>query len=124
MAFSSISIFFLCEISLKDKPIFSVDVHQECLKFATGGQGLDSGRVVIWNLLPVLSEKIEQDESVPKMLCQLDNHLACVNCVRWSPNGQMLASGSDDKLVMIWKMSKVLSNKIAAIIYFISTQNT
>lgn len=89
-----------------DKPIFSVDVHQECLKFATGGQGLDSGRVVIWNLLPVLSEKIEQDESVPKMLCQLDNHLACVNCVRWSPNGQMLASGSDDKLVMIWKMSK------------------
>ncbi|XP_004518837.1 protein HIRA homolog [Ceratitis capitata] len=89
-----------------DKPIFSVDVHQECLKFATGGQGLDSGRVVIWNLLPVLSEKVEQDESVPKMLCQLDNHLACVNCVRWSPNGQMLASGSDDKLVMIWKLSK------------------
>ncbi|XP_036343366.1 LOW QUALITY PROTEIN: protein HIRA homolog [Rhagoletis pomonella] len=89
-----------------DKPIFSVDVHQECLKFATGGQGLDSGRVVIWNLLPVLSEKVEQDENVPKMLCQLDNHLACVNCVRWSPNGQMLASGSDDKLVMIWRMSK------------------
>ncbi|XP_053948377.1 protein HIRA homolog [Anastrepha ludens] len=89
-----------------DKPIFSVDVHQECLKFATGGQGLDSGRVVIWNLLPVLSEKVEQDESIPKMLCQLDNHLACVNCVRWSPNGQMLASGSDDKLVMIWRMSK------------------
>ncbi|XP_067639954.1 protein HIRA homolog isoform X2 [Eurosta solidaginis] len=89
-----------------DKPIFSIDVHQECLKFATGGQGLDSGRVVIWNLVPVLSEKVEQDESVPKLLCQLDNHLACVNCVRWSPNGQMLASGSDDKLVMIWRMSK------------------
>ncbi|XP_061396892.1 protein HIRA homolog [Musca vetustissima] len=89
-----------------EKPIFSIDVHQECLKFATGGQGVDSGRVVIWNLLPVLSEKAELDESVPKMLCQMDNHLACVNCVRWSQNGLMLASCSDDKLVMIWKQLK------------------
>ncbi|XP_037935794.1 protein HIRA homolog [Teleopsis dalmanni] len=88
-----------------DKPIFSVDIHQECQKFATGGQGMDSGRVVIWNLLPVLSEKIELDNSVPKILCQMDNHLACVNCVRWSQNGQLLASGSDDKLVMIWRRS-------------------
>lgn len=84
-----------------------MDVHQECQKFATGGQGNDSGRVVIWNLMPVLSEKAESDESVPKMLCQMDNHLACVNCVRWSQSGLMLASGSDDKLVMIWQQSKV-----------------
>lgn len=90
-----------------EKPIFSIDVHQECLKFATGGQGVDSGRVVIWNLLPVLSEKAELDDSVPKILCQMDNHLACVNCVRWSQNGMMLASCSDDKLVMIWKQLKV-----------------
>ncbi|KAI8116695.1 HIRA-like protein [Lucilia cuprina] len=89
-----------------EKPIFSVDVHQECLKFATGGQGVDSGRVVIWNLIPVLSEKAELDENVPKMLCQMDNHLACVNCVRWSQSGLMLASCSDDKLVMIWRQSK------------------
>ncbi|XP_013116021.1 protein HIRA homolog [Stomoxys calcitrans] len=89
-----------------EKPIFSIDVHQDCLKFATGGQGADSGRIVIWNLLPVLSEKDELDENVPKMLCQMDNHLACVNCVRWSQNGLMLASCSDDKLVMIWKQSK------------------
>ena len=90
-----------------EKPIFSIDVHQECLKFATGGQGADSGRVVIWNLMPVLSEKAELDEAVPKMLCQMDNHLACVNCVRWSQSGLMLASCSDDKLVMIWMQSKV-----------------
>ncbi|XP_065366147.1 protein HIRA homolog [Calliphora vicina] len=89
-----------------EKPIFSVDVHQECLKFATGGQGVDSGRVVIWNLIPVLSEKAELDDAVPKMLCQMDNHLACVNCVRWSQSGLMLASCSDDKLVMIWRQSK------------------
>ncbi|XP_068152297.1 protein HIRA homolog [Drosophila tropicalis] len=89
-----------------DKPIFSVDIHQDCTKFATGGQGIDSGRVVIWNLKPVLSEKDENDASVPKMLCQMDQHLACVNCVRWSQNGLLLASGSDDKLIMIWRKSQ------------------
>ncbi|XP_037724878.1 protein HIRA homolog [Drosophila subpulchrella] len=86
-----------------DKQIFSVDIHQDCTKFATGGQGSDCGRVVIWNLLPVLSDKAECDADVPKMLCQMDQHLACVNCVRWSQNGQNLASGSDDKLIMIWR---------------------
>lgn len=89
-----------------EKPIFSVDVHQDCTKFATGGQGNDSGRVVIWNLKPVLSEKDENDASVPRMLCQMDQHLACVNCVRWSQNGQLLASGSDDKLIMIWRKAQ------------------
>lgn len=89
-----------------DKPIFSVDVHQDCTKFATGGQGNDSGRVVIWNMKPVLSEKDENDATVPKMLCQMDQHLACVNCVRWSQNGLLLASGSDDKLIMIWRKAQ------------------
>ncbi|KAH8368366.1 hypothetical protein KR084_010417 [Drosophila pseudotakahashii] len=88
-----------------DKQIFSVDIHQDCTKFATGGQGSDCGRVVIWNLLPVLSDKAECDAEVPKMLCQMDQHLACVNCVRWSQNGLNLASGSDDKLIMIWRKS-------------------
>ncbi len=33
----------------------------------------------------------------------MDHHIACVNVVRWSNNGLFLASGSDDKLVMIWQ---------------------
>nr|XP_045374018.1 protein HIRA [Camelus bactrianus] len=52
---------------------------------------------------PVLQEDDEKDENVPKMLCQMDNHLACVNCVRWSNSGMYLASGGDDKLIMVWK---------------------
>ncbi|KAH0501282.1 Protein HIRA [Microtus ochrogaster] len=69
---------------------------------------------------PVLQEDDEKDESIPKMLCQMDNHLgitewpfagfacwqsaqACVNCVRWSNSGMYLASGGDDKLIMVWK---------------------
>lgn len=95
---------------------------------------------MIWNMAPVLKEEDEKNESIPKMLCQMDNHLgnllvffidiyihmtlgnqfsavkivgiltfacvfcvACVNCVRWSNNGLYLASGGDDKLVMVWK---------------------
>lgn len=37
--------------------------------------GGDSGRVVIWNMEPVVDETAELDSNVPKMLCQLDNHL-------------------------------------------------
>ena len=82
---------------------FSVDIHPDGTKFATGGQGQDSGKVVIWNMSPVLQEDDEKDENIPKMLCQMDNHLACVNCVRWSNSGMYLASGGDDKLIMVWK---------------------
>lgn len=65
--------FFICFIA--GKPIFSVDIHPKGRRFATGGQGGDSGRVVVWNLEPVLSEKAELNSIVPKMLCQMDNHL-------------------------------------------------
>lgn len=120
---------FIC--LLLDLPIFSVDIHPDGSRFATGGQGEviirshrtellfclslslflffslsvnntwhtwnylitkfsglwnipygylsvkgeDSGRIVVWNMAPVVSEKIENDENVPKMLCQMDNHL-------------------------------------------------
>ncbi|XP_047097775.1 protein HIRA-like isoform X1 [Schistocerca piceifrons] len=93
-------------VSHDELPIFSVDIHPDGSRFATGGQGGDSGRIVIWNMAPVVSPEIENDENIPKMLCQMDNHLACVNCVRWSFSGKFLASGGDDKLIMIWKISK------------------
>lgn len=37
--------------------------------------GEDSGKVMIWNMAPVLREEDEKNESIPKMLCQMDNHL-------------------------------------------------
>lgn len=94
------------------KPIFSIDIHPDGSKFATGGQGDDSGRVVIWNVAPIVKEQAEEDDNVPKLLCQMDNHLACVNCVRWSNSGQYLASGGDDKLVMIWQLTRYAGSTI------------
>ncbi|KAL1516544.1 hypothetical protein ABEB36_000450 [Hypothenemus hampei] len=95
-----------------NKPIFSVDVHPKSNRFATGGQGGSGGRIVIWNVNPVINEQDENDPKIAKMLCQMDNHLACVNIVRWSNSGHFLASGSDDKLVMIWRLTSEGSSSI------------
>ncbi|CAB3376567.1 Hypothetical predicted protein [Cloeon dipterum] len=92
-------------VTHEGRPIFSVDIHPDGSRFATGGQGDDCGRVVIWNMAPVLSAEVEKDENVPKLLCQMDNHLACVNCVRWSVSGRYLASCGDDKAILIWQHS-------------------
>lgn len=34
---------------------------------------------------------------------------ACVNCVRWSASGKFLASGGDDKIVMIWQIGRCVA---------------
>lgn len=87
-------------------PIFSIDIHPDGSRFATGGQGPEKcGRVIIWNMAPILSSKEEEKSDVPKKLCQMDNHLACINCVRWSNHGKYLASAGDDKNLMVWQLA-------------------
>ena len=34
---------------------------------------------------------------------QLEGHRGCVNCLQWSSDGNLLASGSDDCKIMIWQ---------------------
>ncbi len=96
-------------VAAEGNPIFSVDIHPDGSRFATGGQGSDQavGRICLWNLAPILSarEASRPEAEVPKLLAQMDRHLGCVNCLRWSPSGRFLASGADDKLVMVWKKS-------------------
>ena len=86
-------------VSAEGHALMSIDINPDGIRFATGGQGVDCGRVSIWNLKPILDEKAAKDKDVPKLLTQMDHHLGCVNCVRWSSNGKFLASGGDDKLV-------------------------
>lgn len=85
--------------------IFSIDIHPDGTKFATGGQGNDCGRVAIWNMQPIVSQEEQFKENVPKLLSKIDSHLQCVNAVRWSKSGNYLASAGDDQLIMIWTLS-------------------
>ena len=55
-------------------------------------------------MAPVRSKEDEANESVPKSLCEMSNHLGCVNSVRWSHDGKSLASGGDDSLIIIWQI--------------------
>jgi len=93
-------------ISSEGQSLMSIDIHPDGTRFVTGGQGENgSGRISVWNLKPVIDELAEKNKDVPKILAQMEHHEGCVNCVRWSFSGQMLASGGDDKVVMIWKKS-------------------
>ena len=96
-----------CWVHHQKKPIFSIDVHPDGSRFATGGQGEDSGKIVVWNFAPVKNQQDEMSSNTPKILCEMTNHLGCVNCVRWSPNGKWLASGGDDALIMIWNIRQL-----------------
>jgi len=90
-------------VSHDGEPIFSIDIHPDGSRFATCGQGKVG--VKIWNMLPVIDAASEADENIPKILCNIENHMACVNCVRWSKKGNYLASGGDDSTVIIYEFA-------------------
>lgn len=48
---------------------------------------------------PQLIQRLDLD-------AKLEGHSGCVNCLEWSSNGRLLASGSDDNRVIIWDAFK------------------
>ncbi|KAF8156781.1 WD40 repeat-like protein [Crassisporium funariophilum] len=79
--------------------IFSVHVHPDGSRIATGG--LDA-KIRIWSTKPILSTAAEESGKPPKSLCTLTMHTGPVLTVRWAHSGRWLASGSDDETVMVW----------------------
>jgi protein HIRA/HIR1 len=79
--------------------IFSVHVHPDGSRIATGG--LDA-KIRIWSTKPILNEASELSGKPPKSLCTLTMHTGPVLTVRWAHSGKWLASGSDDETVMVW----------------------
>ncbi|KRT81712.1 WD40 domain-containing protein [Oryctes borbonicus] len=58
-----------------------------------------------WNSAKVLQQHFQFTTPLLKRLTlehQLFGHNGCINCLEWSSNGKLLASGSDDVCVRIW----------------------
>lgn len=64
--------------------------------------------------------------------CELQGHQGCVNCLQWTSDGRILASGSDDTNVIIWdpfkhkQLQVVPTNHIGNIfsVKFLGTNNS
>lgn len=96
-------------------PIFSADIQPLGERLATAGQ--DSA-VCVWSLPALARLAVQQPaaagggsggggvfggDTAPDgaHLAKVTGHSAAVNCVRWSPRGDLFASGGDDAVVLI-----------------------
>jgi WD40 repeat protein len=55
--------------------------------------------VKLWDVEKLIDETAGADDS---LLATLEHHTQSVNVVRWSADGSLLASGSDDKSIIIY----------------------
>ncbi|XP_017077794.1 chromatin assembly factor 1 subunit B [Drosophila eugracilis] len=93
------------EISWHNRdPVLSVDIQLNGLglrspaicRLASGGT---DAHVLIWYV-----NRSDDAEGVDlELAVDLSRHQRAVNTVRWSPNGELLASGDDESVVFIWK---------------------
>ncbi|ESP03126.1 hypothetical protein LOTGIDRAFT_137905 [Lottia gigantea] len=89
------------EISWHERePIYSVDFqggNHSIIRLATGG--VDK-TVRIWSV------KVDNEgKGEIEFLSNLRRHTRAVNCCRFSPNGEMLATAGDDGVIILWKLS-------------------
>ncbi|KAG0345255.1 HIR complex subunit [Podila humilis] len=97
---------WVCHLDEKSKkaPIYSLHVHPDGTRLATGAQ---DAKVKIWNMAPILDAEKDQDQDVRRHLCTMSLHNGAVLCVKWSNGeGSYLATGSDDMIVMIWQLDR------------------
>ncbi|KRX69688.1 Protein HIRA [Trichinella sp. T6] len=92
-------------------PIYSVDIEPAGNRFATGGQSVTGiGLIVLWSLKPVIDVENETNDKIPLLLCRLEAHSTCINCIRWSSNSRYLASAGTDQAVKIWRFVSYIPN--------------
>ncbi|KAI3495432.1 hypothetical protein L1887_37772 [Cichorium endivia] len=88
------------------KPVLTLDFHPISGILATGGADYD---IKLWQ---IASE--EGEKKVPTATYQnsLSYHGSAVNVIRFSPSGELLASGADGGELIIWKMHNTDSGQV------------
>ncbi|XP_065369574.1 chromatin assembly factor 1 subunit B [Calliphora vicina] len=93
------------EISWHNRdPVLSVDIQPKSnassnyYRLASGGT---DAHVLIWYMKSISSG--EHGDIELDLAADLTRHQRAVNVVKWSPNGELLASGDDESVVFIWK---------------------
>jgi len=89
------------EISWHNRdPVLSVDIqpnsndNSNVYRLASGGT---DAHVLIWYI------NVKDHDIELELAADLTRHQRAVNVVKWSPNGEFLASGDDESVVFIWK---------------------
>lgn len=88
------------------KPVLTLDFHPISAILATAGADYD---IKLW-----LIASEEGDKKVPTATYQnsLSYHGSAVNAIRFSPSGEMLASGADGGELIIWKLHSSDSGQV------------
>ncbi len=96
----------LIEFLGHDGPVYAAAFSPDGKLIATGGY---DKLVMIWNpdeIEPVDLEKLIKGEPRPKPnYLRLMGHDGAVRSVAFSPNGELVASGSDDNAIRIWNVA-------------------
>lgn len=93
------------EISWHNRdPVLSVDIQPKtnaCNNYYRLASGGTDAHVLIWYMK--LTSSGEYGDIELDLAADLTRHQRAVNVVKWSPSGELLASGDDESVVFIWK---------------------
>lgn len=78
-------------------PVMSLDVDPSGERLSTG----NGDCVRVWSLRPILNPQDEANPAVPRLLATLTAHCSFVSCVRFSPDGLLLASSDDSGMIIV-----------------------